>query len=247
MSRLEDPLEVWFYNNQIRIDQPQEGYRAGTDAALLAASVDAKPNSKILELGSGSAAVLMMADFRIPGCELAGLENDQNMLALARHNTGNYDNIEINEGTVANIPKSWHLQFDQVVTNPPYFDDPDAVRMSDAKAPSFVSSDTVLKDWIEAMLITLKPRGSGTIIYRADGLEKILNPLFGKAGNIRILPIHSYDNEPAKRILVRFRKGVKSESAILPPLILHERNSETRYREQATQILCGELPIDMSV
>lgn len=247
MSPLDGAIDVRFYKGQIRADQPRVGYRAGTDAALLAASINAKDGSKILELGCGTGIVLLMADYRLKGGgEYAGLENNLQMLELARFNTGKHENIEINEGTVAEIPKSWHLQFDQVITNPPYFENPDAVRMSTAKAPSFVS-DTSLEDWIGAMLKTLKPRGYGTIIYRADGLEKILHALHGQAGQIRILSTHSYEDEPAKRVLVRFRKGVKSESAILPPLILHDRDGESRYTEKATQILCGELPINMDV
>jgi len=238
--------EVWFYDGKVRADQPVEGYRAGTDAALLASSVSAKSGTKILELGSGSGVVLLMADFRNPGCELAGLENNQQMLALARNNTETNENIEINEGTVANIPKSWHLQFDQVIANPPYFEDAEAVRMSTSKAPSFVA-DTSMQDWIDALLVTLKPRGTGTLIYRADGLENILHAIFGKVGKIRVLPIHPHADAPAKRVLLQFRKGVKSESAILPPLILHDRDSGGRYSKTADKILCGELPIDMSV
>lgn len=237
--------EVWFYNGRVRADQPVEGYRAGTDAVLLSSSIAAKSGTKILELGSGSGAVLLMADFRNPGCELAGLENNRSMLALARQNTQTYENIEINEGTVANIPKSWHLKFDQAIANPPYFEDPNAVRMSSAKAPSFVA-DTSLEDWIDALLVTLKPRGTGTIIYRADGLESILHAIFGKVGKIRVLPVHSYKDEPAKRILLQFRKGVKSESAVLPPLVLHDRDSGERYSKIAETILCGDMPIDMN-
>ena len=244
MRSLDGANEVWFYKGQLRIDQPKTGYRAGFDAAQLAASIDPLNGTKILDLGCGTAAIMLMLDHRLEGLRLTGLENDATMLSLATFNTKACSNIEIAKGSVDELPKSWHLQFDQVVSNPPYFDEPGAVRMSEAKAPSFVSR-IGLGVWIGAMLKALKPRGYGSLIYRADGLDKILGELVGKVGDIRILPIHSYADEPAKRVLVRFRKGVKNETVLLPSLIIHDRDGEDLYGARANQILCGELPIDM--
>jgi tRNA1(Val) A37 N6-methylase TrmN6 len=215
--------DVRFFDGKVRVDQPKTGYRAGNDAILLAASLTGKPGTRFLDLGCGSGIVMRLADHRLPGCQFVGTEKDPDMLKLARHNSSDQENIEIMDGDVGAFPKNLHLRFDQVVSNPPYFDDLNAVRMSKA----------------------MKPRGTGTLIYRADGLEKILHSLFGQAGNIRILPIHSHENEPAKRIIIQFRKGVKSESAILPPLIMHDRDSSKKYSEQAAKILCGEMPINM--
>lgn len=243
MDRLK---EVWFFDGQVRVDQPAQGYRAGTDALLLAMSVQARPNDKILDLGTGSAIVPCLLHHRFSHCQITGLERDVAMRSLARQNTKDIRTIEIVSGDVGDIPKSWHLQFDQVVSNPPFFDDAKSIRMSQDKAPSFVAGDTCLKDWIAAMLVTLKPRGLGTLIYRADGLEKILYALFGKAGRIRICPIHSYADEPAKRIIVQFRKGVNSKSAIKPALIMHERNTDSRYTEAAQAVLNGKTPLIMA-
>lgn len=237
--------EVWFFDGLVRVDQPLSGYRAGTDAILLAASLAARAGMKFLELGCGSAVVTLLANYRLPGCEFTAVERDVDMLALARHNSRPHDNISVEDADVANLPKDWHLQFDQVFANPPFFDERSAVRMSEQKAPAFVADDATLAVWISAMLKVLKPRGTGTLIVRADALEKVLHALFGKAGNIRILPIHSYIDEPAKRIIVQFRTGVKSESALLPPLILHDRDGTQKYNTIANRILCGELRINM--
>jgi tRNA1(Val) A37 N6-methylase TrmN6 len=237
--------DVRFYGGKVRADQPKSGYRAGNDALLLAASLSAKPREKCLELGTGSGIVLLLADHRLTDCQFTGVENNPEQAALALKNTKSHGNIEIVEADIVDLPNSRHLQFDQVFTNPPFFDDPDAVRMSDAKAPSFVNGEAGLEDWIGVMLKMLKPRGIGTLILRADSLEKALHALFGKAGRLRILPIHSFADAPAKRILVQFRKGVKSESAILPSLVMHDGNGEGRFSARAEKILCGEMPIDM--
>jgi len=237
--------EVWFYSGALRIDQPVSGYRAGNDALLLAASIKTNPGDKCLDLGTGSGVIPLLINHRQSSLKVTGVEKDADNFRLARENCEKHDNIEIVHGDILNLPHDWYLQFDQVVTNPPYFDDPKAVRMSDAKAPSFVSGNVNLKTWIEVMLKMLKPRGTGTLIVRANSLEKVLHALFGKAGKMRILPIQSFANQPAKRILVQFRKGVKSESAILPALVMHEAGSDEKFSPLAAKILCGEMPIDM--
>jgi len=233
-------LDVKFYNGQVSVTQPGEGYRAGTDAILLASSLQAKPGDSILELGCGTGVVMLLASHHLPDIQFTGLEKSEDMLALSRQNTVDNDNIDIVSGSIRRIPHDWHLQYDQVVANPPYFDNRRAVRMSKGKETSFVNKGLTLNDWLDAMLVCMKPRGLGTLIYRADGLEKICAGLANKTGRLRILPIHSYADEPAKRIIVQFRKGVKSESALLPALVMHERGGGERYAPDAANVLSGK-------
>lgn len=235
--------DIRFFDGQVQAFQPNTGYLAGMDTVLLAASLEAKTGARILELGTGSAAALLIVNHHLENCHFTGLDHNPDMLTLARKNTEDFENIEIVEGDVGALPKHWYLQFDQVFANPPYFDDGGKVRMSEAKAPSFVADATKLPDWIASMLIMLKPRGTGTLIYRADGLELILASLLGKAGRIRILPVHSFADEPAKRVIVQFRKGVKSESALLPALVLHARDGDGKFTPEAAAILAGKYPL----
>jgi tRNA1(Val) A37 N6-methylase TrmN6 len=239
-------LDVKFFGGQVSVHQPGEGYRAGTDAILLASSLAAKDGELILELGCGTGVVMLLANHHLPDCQFTGLEKSQDMLILSRSNTEHAENIDIVEGSIRSIPNDWHLQYDQVVANPPYFDTRSSVRMSEAKETSFVNKGLTLDDWIGAMLLALKPRGVGTLIYRADGLEKICCALVGKAGRIRFKPIHSYSDTPAKRIIVQFRKSVKSESALLPALVMHERGTEEKYAPEAAKILTGRARLTLA-
>jgi len=88
--------------------------------------------------------------------------------------------------------------------------------------------------------LMLKPRGIGTLIYRADGLEKVLTALSGKAGRLKILPIQPFADQPAGRVIIQFRKGVKSETTLLPALVLHEKDSGEKFTPRATQIINGD-------
>ncbi len=235
-----DIIEAKFFDGHVTVFQPKAGYRAGTDAVLLAASLSGKPREHFLELGVGSGIVTLLAAHQNPDCQFTGLERSADMLVLSRKNTGGHKNIAIIEGSIRALPKDWHLKFDQVFTNPPYFDKRAAVRMSKAKAPSFVNKKSLgIEDWIGAILLMLKPRGVGTLIYRADGVEKVLAALANKAGRIKILPIHSFADDHAKRVIVQFRKGVQSETALLPALVLHERESAEKFTVEVMEIING--------
>ncbi|MBA4001466.1 MAG: methyltransferase, partial [Brevundimonas sp.] len=70
-------------NGRVRLRQPARGYRAGMDAALLAAACPAPPGERVMEAGCGAGAVLMQIAARRPGVALAGLERDPAMAGLA--------------------------------------------------------------------------------------------------------------------------------------------------------------------
>ncbi len=238
--------KVTFFGGKATAYQPENGYRAGTDAVLLAQSLSLKPRGKYLELGCGSGVVLLLAAHNCAGGHFTGLERSADMLKLARQNTDENSNVDIAEGSIRALPKDWHLTFDQVFCNPPYFDTSKSVRMSAAKAPSFVNKNALgIGDWVGAMLLMLKPRGIGTLIYRADAIEKVLAALAGKAGRLKILPIAPYENQPAGRVIIQFRKGVKSETTMLPALVLHEKNSGEKFTLKATKIINGDMRLKL--
>lgn len=108
---------------RVRLRQPVKGYRAGMDAALLAAAVDAKPGERLIEAGCGAGAVLMQAAARRPGLALTGLERDTTAAGLARENAvlnGVEDRTTILSGDVAQGFRALALPpFDWAVSNPP--------------------------------------------------------------------------------------------------------------------------------
>ncbi|HEY0053102.1 MAG TPA: methyltransferase, partial [Caulobacteraceae bacterium] len=46
-------------DGRVRLTQPARGYRAGVDAALLAAACPAAPGERVVEAGCGAGAVLL--------------------------------------------------------------------------------------------------------------------------------------------------------------------------------------------
>ena len=65
-----------FLGGKLHLSQAPDGYRAGIDAALLAASVTLKPGAYAAEFGCGAGAALLSAALLNTGAVFTGLERD---------------------------------------------------------------------------------------------------------------------------------------------------------------------------
>ena len=228
---------------RIEIDQPARGYRAGMDAALLAATCDAAPQARVLEAGCGVGGALLSAAARRPGTRFVGLERDTAMADLARANAaanGMADRVEIVTGEVeAGFRALGLTPFDHVFSNPPFFDDPAALRAPDPAKSGAWMADGGLAAWTGFLLKAVREGGTITLIHRADRLADILALLAPKAGSFRIRGIQPFADEPAKRVMVRAIKTGKAPLVLLPALVLHPRDGG-KHTGEVEAILRGE-------
>ena len=228
---------------RIEIDQPARGYRAGMDAALLAATCDAAPQARVLEAGCGVGGALLSAAARRLGTRFVGLERDTAMADLARANAaanGMADRVEIVTGEVeAGFRALGLAPFDHVFSNPPFFDDPAALRAPDPAKSGAWMADGGLAAWTAFLLKAVREGGTITLIHRADRLADILALLAPKAGSFRIRGIQPFADEPAKRVMVRAIKTGKAPLVLLPALVLHPRDGG-KHTGEVEAILRGE-------
>ncbi len=234
-------VENALLGGRVRLRQPAKGYRAGMDAALLAATVGARPGERMFEAGCGAGAVLMQIAARTPGVRLAGLERDPVMAALARENAAlNGAAAEIVTGDVAAGFRALGLEpFDWAISNPPFFDDPAALRAPAPGKRGAWMADDGLEAWVAFLLNAVREGGRVVVIHRADRLADLLALLGAKAGSFAIRPVHPYADEPAKRVLVQAIKTGKAPLRLLPPLVLHDRGG-AKHTVEAEAILRGE-------
>lgn len=234
-------VENALLGGRVRLRQPVRGYRAGMDAALLAAAVDAGPGQRVLEAGCGAGAVLMQIAARQPGVILTGLERDPAMAALARENAAlNGADATIATGDVAAGFRALAMEpFDWAVSNPPFFDDAKALRAPAPGKRDAWMADDGLKAWTRFLLKGVREGGRIVVIHRADRLADLLALLGEKAGSFAIRGIHPYADEQAKRVLVSAVKTGKAPLRLLPPLLLHERGGP-KHSAEAEAILRGE-------
>jgi tRNA1(Val) A37 N6-methylase TrmN6 len=230
-------------DGRLRLRQPARGYRAGMDAALLAAACEARPGERVLEAGCGPGAALLAAAWRSPQGLFVGVERDPEALALARENitlNGLGDRIEAIAGDVQTPFRTLGLPvFDRVIANPPFFDDPAALKAPDAAKTGAWMADGGLAAWAGFLVKAVREGGRIVIIHRADRLADLLALLAPKAGSFRIRPVHPFAHEPAKRVLVQATKTGKAPLVLLPPLVLHDREGG-KHTSAVEAILRGE-------
>jgi tRNA1(Val) A37 N6-methylase TrmN6 len=232
---------------RVRLLQPVRGYRAGMDAALLAAAVDARPGQRLIEAGCGVGGALLQIAARAPETILVGVERDRAAADLARRNAALNEvehRVAVHIGDIAAGFRALALApFDWAISNPPFFDDPSALRApAEGKRNAWMADDG-LAAWADFLLNAVREGGSIVMIHRADRLADILALLASKAGSFSIRPIQPFADLPAKRVLVRAVRTGKAPLRLLPPLVLHDR-SGAKHTPETDAILRGEAALD---
>ncbi|MEM9571672.1 MAG: methyltransferase domain-containing protein [Pseudomonadota bacterium] len=220
-----------FLDGRVNVFQPKQGFRAGTDSILLAAALDEGFSGHALEMGCGAGGALFPAAVRMPDARFTGLEIDPDMLALAE--LGLAENqlkhrIDLQKNSAATLPSDWQNRFDLVFSNPPFFEAGAIQNPGEGKSGAYLES-VPLKDWINAMLFSVRPKGTFVMVHRAADLARILSVLERQSGEITVLPVHSYPGAEAKRVLVRARKALRSgPMRLLEPRYLYTEKGGPR-------------------
>jgi tRNA1(Val) A37 N6-methylase TrmN6 len=225
---------------RIRIRQPAAGYRVNVDTMLLAAAVQAHAGMRLMEAGCGVAAAAIAVAARNENITLLGVERDQNIAMAARENVAlnaMSERIEIATGDALDKQAAYGV-FDGVFFNPP-FDAEGEGRAPDEVRRHAHIADAPIDAWIAALCDRLKGGAVLTLIHRAAKLGEILAALQGRLGGAEIVPIRPRADEPAKRVLVRARKGSRAPLKLLKGLDLHNA-SGAKYTPKTEAILRGE-------
>jgi tRNA1(Val) A37 N6-methylase TrmN6 len=225
-------------DGRICLKQPRDGYRAAIDPVLLAAATPASPGERILDVGAGVGAASLCLAFRVPGTQVTGLEIQPSLAELGAINTRDNhleNRVRILTGDILSPPDGLPAAgFDRVMTNPPFqkagthTPPPGASR---ALAHGEGSAD--LAAWVAFCNRMLKPRGTLTLIHRADRLDDLVALLHGRFGAITLIPLWPKAGRPAKRILITARRGARSPAFLSAGLVLHEADGSFTSAAQA--------------
>ncbi|APE42643.1 methyltransferase [Sulfitobacter alexandrii] len=209
-----------FLGGRLHLWQPREGYRAGVDAVLLAASVGATTGQRVLELGCGVGTAILCLNSRVPGLRLAAVEVQPTMADLARRNGG--DALEVFTADVAELPADLRQrQFDHVLANPPYYDRAASVRSGDPAREAAHGETTPLATWVRVAAKRLAPRGQAHFIHRAERLPDLIRALPDDLGSVEVLPLAAREGRAPDRVILRARKNGRGAFRLHPALALH--------------------------
>jgi tRNA1(Val) A37 N6-methylase TrmN6 len=235
----------YIFDQAVQLRQPVSGYRFGTDAVFLAASVPAG-KGRLLDMGAGAGAVSLGVSWRLPDYHITAVEKDPYLAALLASNieaNGRAERIRALEADITSLPPVLAGSFDQLVANPP-FHQPGGTRPSDRRrALAHQGDGPSLADWVAAGLRALKPKGRLSFICRSDRADEVLAALYGKAGEIVQFPLWPARAAPAIRTIISARKGVAGGGALLAGMVLH--NMDGSLTNEAQQVMKGQ-PIDLA-
>ena len=227
----EETTEDLFLGEQLRLIQPRQGYRAGIDAALLAAAIGPlKPGAIVCEFGCGAGAALFSAAVFEPDVRPIGVERDPSAAGLARRNAA-LNGVEARVEIVEADALSWKegRGFDAVFANPPWYAESEITAPPQARRGAWID-EAGAGAWARAGLRALKPKGVLALIHTPQALPAILTALEGGAGGIAVKPVAARPGRAASRVIVRAVKGGRGAMQLLAPLILHEAGGGCGYK-----------------
>ena len=212
-----------FLCGKLHLWQPKHGYRAATDAVLLAAACPAKAGQSVLDLGCGAGAASLCLASRVAGLVQTGLELQEDYAALARQNaTENRVALNVVVGDLTAMPAA--LRVGTKAGSP----SPIAGRDMALRA------ELPLADWVAAASKRLEPGGWLTMIFGTDGLPEVLSALAPRLGSAVVLPLAAREGRPALRVILRARKGGRAAFRLLAPLVTHQGMAHDGDRESYT-------------
>ena len=229
-----------FLDGRLKITQPKSGYRAGSDAVLLASAVEAVDGQSCLELGCGVGVASFCLMTRVPGIEVCGVEIQPEYAEMAIQNARNNElDLEIVVGDVNSLP---HVirerRFNHVFFNPPYFVSNKLTPANNAgRNIAHISQENLLADWIRIGGKRCLDKGTLTVIVHVSQFAEALREMEEKFGGIEIFTINSMTNSPASRVILRGYKGSMAPLKLHFPLVMHQ---------EKTNLESGSIPSELA-
>lgn len=241
----DDLTQDAFLGGRLQLWQPRDGYRAGIDPVLLAASVSASSGQTVLDLGCGAGAAGLCLATRVPGLAVRGVELQPDYADLARRNAAfNGLPFEIATASLTSLPRHFReISFDHVIANPPFFREGAHSHAQDTGRRTALGEETPLDDWVRIAARRLAPKGYLHVIHRMNRLPDLLAACCGRLGSLQVLPLAARKGRAPEMMILRARKSGRADFVLQPPLILHKGTRHARdgdsYSTDITDVLRG--------
>ena len=223
-----------------KIYQQKEGYRVGTDAILLAASVNPS-KGRLIDLGAGVGTLSIIIAKKNNNIKIDSIEKDLNTYKLLSKN------IKLNQledsiipiySDIKDLPTDYNGRFDHVISNPPFYRKNKKISFHNPKNLGYYDENITITEWIEISSLKLNNKGRITIIISTERMDEVIVSLKKNGvGEIIVFPIWSFLGDKAIRVIISGRKGVISGMAILSGLVLYKKNGS--LTDEAHKVMDG--------
>lgn len=216
-----------FTFKQFHIDHSRCAMKVGTDGTLLGAWA-ALPtgNGSILDIGTGTGLIAIMAAQRSPKAVITAIDIDADCASQARENAAASpwgDRISIKECALQDFHPS--ATFDAIISNPPYFIDsllsPDAARTT-ARHTSSLS----FEDLVAGVLRLLAPEGHFSLILPPTEFAKFCSAARGRLFLTRQCEVWSTPESGVKRIMAEFSAVPPAEISSPERVVIEDKGPQ---------------------
>lgn len=222
-----------------RIIQNETEFCFSLDAVLLAHFPDFRKHWKVLDLGTGTGVMPLLAVDHV--AHFDAVELNPVMAELAKRNVelnGLADRITVQEGDYRGIRELYPAEsFDLVMVNPPYRPVTcGAQSKKDGVARACHEVTATLKDVVAAARYALKFRGRLAMIHIPERLQEIMSALQENQLAVkRIRFVEPKADKPPNMVLIEaVVGGAPGGIKYLPPLVVH--GEDGRYTDEVMKL-----------
>jgi len=227
----------YFSFKRFTVRQPRSAMKVGTDGVVLGAWFDVgETAARILDVGTGTGLIALMAAQRNPAARIDAVEIDVPSCRDAEENFAASpwgDRMRLFGEPFAAFCARTEEGYDRIVSNPPYFvrslRSPDGARTAARHADSLPYEE--LLDGVRRLLV---PEGCLSVILPCDAAQTFtLAALCVGLYRSRTLYVHPVPGAEPKRVCMEFRFGERTETVASLTLLNEDRTAGGAYRALA--------------
>ena len=232
-----DDLEL----KNLKIIQNEKWFCFGMDSVLLSDfAKEIKPNSKIIDLGTGTGILPILLSAKTQNTKIVGIEIQKEVAKMANRSivlNDLQDRIEIICEDIKNLENRYEANsFDAIITNPPYKKrGTGATNETKEKLVSRHEITANLEDFITIAKYLLKDKGSIYMVHRPERLVDIFYHLRKQKLEPRVMQmVQPNKQKEPNLVLIKAVKNAKPFLKIEKPLVVY--NEKREYTNEILEI-----------
>ena len=196
-------------------------FKINTDTAILGMFLEDLHKKTVLDIGTGSGALLLYAHYHNAG-KLIGIDIQDEALKLAQINISRYsDNFELINCSIQELKID---PVDVIICNPPFFEIGN-LRKSDNWNKAMFEKTMPLDDMFKGIRNNLKDNGEAYILYPAERFPEFYQSCLKHKMKIMKIQFAYDEKRPyANRFVAKLKIGPFKKLKVLKPLIIKNGN-----------------------
>lgn len=223
-----------FTFKQFHIDHSRCAMKVGTDGTLLGAWATLPANGRILDIGTGTGLIAIMAAQRTSEAKITAIDIDEDCVLQAQENIAASpwpDRIEVIHSALQEFDAS--EKFDVIISNPPYFIDsqlsPDVARCTARHTTTLPFNELVT-----GVRRLLADGGHFSLILPPTEMERFRSAARGVMFVVRECHVWSTPTSGVRRIMAEFQAEPPTELTVVEKIIIEEKGRHEYSEEYRT-------------